>query len=76
MLEIGQDDAAEEDMLRAVHTCWHCGDYSELDTAWSRPMRTDGLGVVEKRAERLAGVEVPMAYDRTAVTVKEALREP
>lgn len=72
VVQVGQDDLTGEGDMRAVHECWHCG-YREEDRAWSRPLRTDGQSIVERREERQRGVEVPMDYDRAPVSAEEAL---
>jgi len=63
LLEVGQDDWSGAGDMRAIHTCWSCG-YTEIDKAWSKPLRTAGTMAADRlKRLRLEGTVVPIAYD-------------
>lgn len=75
LMEIGQDGALGDYEMQAVHQCWNC-DYREIDHEWTRPIpSTVGLTLAQIRDRVRAGIEVPMVYDRTPVTVEQALQD-
>lgn len=59
VIDIGQDDLSGAGDLRVKHSCLHC-DYTEMDHAWSRVLKTDGASRMAKIRDRLRGVEIPM----------------
>lgn len=77
MCQVGQAEDASPDgnvVVLRRHECWNC-DYVELDTQSPRkPVVLAELEAVRRRREA-AGEVVPMHYDRTPLTVEQALEQ-